>query len=57
MSMKQFDFLVLGSGLAGLFFALKIVRRGPWFLFYRSDERNGLALETAINPEIGIKGD
>ena len=26
--MKQFDFLILGSGLAGLFFALKVARRG-----------------------------
>jgi len=26
-------------------------------LFYRGDERYGLALETAVNPEIGIQGD
>jgi len=25
--MKQFDYLVLGSGIAGLSFALKVVRR------------------------------
>ncbi|MGI8964876.1 MAG: FAD-binding protein, partial [Limisphaerales bacterium] len=26
--MKQFDFLVLGSGIAGLSFALKVASRG-----------------------------
>jgi succinate dehydrogenase/fumarate reductase flavoprotein subunit len=59
--MKQFDYLVLGSGLAGLSFALKVAPRGRvaprMILFYRSDERYGLALETAVNPEIGTKGD
>jgi flavin-dependent dehydrogenase len=28
--MKQFDFLVLGSSLAGLSFALKVARAGAW---------------------------
>ena len=35
--MKQFDYLVLGSGLAGLFFALKVAPRGRVAIVTKKD--------------------
>src|SRR5213594_4282783 len=35
--MKQFDFLVLGSGVAGLSFALKVAERGRVAIFTKKD--------------------
>jgi len=35
--MKKFDFLVLGSGLAGLFFALKVAPRGRVAIVTKKD--------------------
>ena len=35
--MKQFDFVVLGSGIAGLSFALKVASRGRVAIFTKKD--------------------
>jgi len=42
--MKQFDFLILGSGIAGLSFALKVAPRGrvATSLFYLTGVMSGM---------------
>jgi len=60
--MKRFDFLVLGSGIAGLSFALKVARRGRVAVVTKKDRaesntnyaQGGIAAVTSKEDSIGL---